>query len=334
MLRIDEEKVFREIESKKPRTVVFSAPDGLLAKVQEVASRVQENYGIVSLVSGDPCYGSCDNFSEHDAERLGSDLAFNVGHQIVFDRFGSKTVMIDAYDDIPFDNVLDAAVETLKQYGTTGLSTMSQYLKRLDEARLFLEKKGVKVVVGRGKGQLNNGQVFGCEFYPVFDIRDSVDVVAFLGQSPFHALGVALSTGKRTLMLDPYNVEVVDMTKLASERTKRATLSIMKAKEAEKLGIVVGMKEGQFALRRGLELKEKFEAHGKRVQMITMREITNDRLMQFPEVEAFIQTACPRIAVDGYTFHKPVLSVPQAFALLDLLDGKDLGAYFERSHWL
>ena len=53
---------------------------------------------------------------------------------------------------------------------------------------------GLIVKIGKGKGQLNDGQVFGCEFYPAMEIKEQVDANLFLGQSNFHAAGVALST--------------------------------------------------------------------------------------------------------------------------------------------
>ena len=33
----------------------------------------------------------------------------------------------------------------------------------------------------KGKGQLNDGQVFGCEFYPASDLKKEVDAYVFLG---------------------------------------------------------------------------------------------------------------------------------------------------------
>ncbi len=79
----------------------------------------------------------------------------------------------------------------------------------------------------------------------------------------------------------------------------------------------------------------KLESFGKKVQLIALREITPDRLNAMTDIEAFVQTGCPRISVDGYNFTKPVLSVPQTDALINLLEGKELSAdFFERKHWL
>ena len=334
MLAVDEVKIFKEIENAKPTAVAFIAPDGLLEKVSEIASKVEEKYRIDVYISGDPCYGSCDTVSDSDLEGIGVDMAFHVGHKTSQVTLGRRTVMVDAIDDISFADVASKAVEVMRCFGMIGLCTLSQHLHRLQETKKIFETSGFKVFIGRGRGRLIDGQVFGCEFYPVHGLDGKVDAFALLGQSAFHAVGIALSTGKPTYMLDPFLNEVQDVQKLAEERFKRAVLSLYRARDVERFGIIVGKKEGQRALAQAQELKRSLRAHGKNVKMIAMREITEDRLLQFPSVEAFIQTTCPRLSVDGYTFTKPVLSIPQAQALLDLLQGRDVGNFFRKSSWL
>jgi len=45
----------------------------------------------------------------------------------------------------------------------------------------LLTQNGIKVKIGKGKGQLNDGQVFGCEFYPVMETKETVDANVFFG---------------------------------------------------------------------------------------------------------------------------------------------------------
>jgi 2-(3-amino-3-carboxypropyl)histidine synthase len=334
MLHIDEARVFAEIEARKPRAVALQGPDGLLAAVQSLAGKITERCAIPAFIIGDPCYGSCDLAADQDIERLGADLAFNIGHTIALDQLGKRTIMVDAWDDVAFDGVLAKAVPILRPLAPVGLVTTSQHLHILEPARAYLTEQDVPTIIGRGQGQLKDGQVFGCEFYPAYNVREQVQAFALLGQSPFHAIGVALATGKRTFMLDPYYGEVSDVQQLAEERWKRAVLAVHRARDVGAFGVIVGLKEGQMTVQRALDLKARLEAHGKQVQLVAMREITPERLAQFPHLGAFVQTACPRIATDGYTFAKPVLSVPQAQALLDLLAGKAATSFLERSHWL
>jgi 2-(3-amino-3-carboxypropyl)histidine synthase len=69
------------------------------------------------------------------------------------------------------------------------------------------------------------------------------------------------------------------------------------------------------------------------VQLIALTEVTNDRLMVFNNIDAFIQVACPRISIDN-EFTKPVLSVPQANALIRLLNKESIDDFLQIPHWL
>jgi 2-(3-amino-3-carboxypropyl)histidine synthase len=332
MIRIDEQKILDIVRDRKPKIVAFNGPEGIMRKIQDVAERVNSEFGISAYVIGDTCYGSCD-INSHAAEMIGADILFHIGHTISMQDFGSKIVLIDAYDDIAFDSVTEKCVTELKDYRTLSIVTDSQHLHQIQNVKEILERNGFKVVIGDGKGQLNDGQVFGCEFYPSHGVKDIVDAYVFLGQSSFHAAGVALSSGKPTFILDPYYDEIRDVTKFAYELQKKSVLAIYKALDAERIGLIVGLKEGQFMLNRVIELKKKLEKHGKRVQLIALTEVTDDRLRVFANIDAFIQVACPRISIDN-TFSKPVLSVPQANALLKLLNKEDITDFLKIPHWL
>jgi 2-(3-amino-3-carboxypropyl)histidine synthase len=240
--------------------------------------------------------------------------------------------MIDAFDDIPFDDVSLKCAEMLKGK-TISLVTDSQHLNQVDSVRTIFESNGVNVKIGHGKGQLNDGQVFGCEFYPAMEVREQVDVNVFMGQSNFHASGLALSTNKQTFVLDPYFNEVRDVTEFAQMLQRKATLSIYKAAEAKTFGIIVGLKEGQISKTTVLKFKRELEKEGKAVQLFALTDITNERLRNLKGIDAFIQVACPRISTDNQ-FDKPVLSTPQANALLKILRNESIDDYLQIPHWL
>jgi len=335
-LRIDRGSLESIVKEKHPKRVVFNAPDGLLKETRAIAQELETSYGLQTIVIADPTYGSCDTV-DFDAQRLGADLAFHVGHNVTIKKFGKITYSIDATDDVSFAEVAQKAAAMLKgnKVKMTGLATFAQHIGKLQEVCEIFEKNGIVALVGNGMGQLHDGQIFGCEFYPAYNIREKVNAMILLGPSMFHALGLCLSTGKPTYMLDPYQNEVIDVGNLAEERLKRAVLSVYKAREATRFGVIIGLKEGQIMTDQSVKLKRELESFGKSVQLIALREITPERINSMTDIEAFIQTGCPRISVDGYTFGKPVLSVPQTEALLSLLSGKEVSMeMFERKHWL
>lgn len=331
MIKIDEEAIFEEIKNRKPVSVALNAPDGLLPKVQDTASNIMKRFGIPAYVLADATWGSCD-LNTSGAKVLGVEVLFNIGHTISMDNLGTNIVMIDAFDDISFEKIAKKSIEMLKGK-TISLITDSQHLHEIESVQKILEDGGIKVKIGKGKGQLNDGQVFGCEFYPAMEIKDQVDVNVFLGQSNFHAAGIALSTDKPTYVLDPYFNEIREVTEFANKLKRKATLAIYKAAEAKTFGIIVGLKEGQLSKVSALKFKKELEKEGKQVQLFALTDITNERLRNFKGIDAFIQVACPRISTDNQ-FDKPLLSTPQATALLKILRNENIDGYLQIPHWL
>ena len=342
MIVIDEERMREIIRDNSPASVALNGPEGMLPQVQRAASSISDEFGIPAYVLGDATWGACD-LNMAGARTLSADILFNIGHTVSTEQVGRGAYMINAYDDVRFDAVAARAAALLAGR-TVSLLTDSQHLDQVGAVRGALEAGGATVVVGRGRGQLNDGQVFGCEFYPALDAagqgagggkgpEKAADCNAFMGQSTFHAAGVALATGLPTYVLDPYFGEVRDVTEFAAGLRKKATLAVYKAAESESFGVVVGLRDGQMSKTAGLRVKKELEAAGKRVQLIALTDITNDALRRFAGIDAFVQTACPRISTDN-RFDVPVLSIPQSKALLRVLRGEDPGGYLLAPHWL
>ncbi|EGP94430.1 diphthamide biosynthesis enzyme Dph2 [Nitrosarchaeum koreense] len=331
MIVIDEERIFKEIEIKKPASVSLNGPDGILPQVQETAMNITRRFGIPAYVLADTTWGTCD-LNSNGSKVLGAEIQFNIGHTINTESFEKNLILINAFDDVEFDSVAKKCVDILKGKQIS-LVTDSQHLHQMDKVNEILTNGGVYVKIGKGKGQLNDGQVFGCEFYPATELKDKVDAYVFLGQSNFHAAGIALSTNKLTYVLDPYFNEVREVTEFAQKLKKKATLAIYKAADAQSFGIIIGLKEGQLSKVFALKFKKELEKEGKTVQLFALTDITNERLKNLKGIDAFIQVACPRISTDNQ-FDKPVLSTPQANALLKILRHESIDEYLEIPHWL
>jgi len=331
MIIIDEEKIFDIIEARKPTSVALNGPDGLLPKVQDLTLRIGKKYGIPAYLLADTTWGTCD-LNSNGAKVLNAEILFNIGHTNSMETFEKNVIMIDAFDDISFDRVVEKCTELLLGK-TISLITDSQHLNQIESIKNVLEENGVNVKIGKGSGQLNDGQVFGCEFYPATEMIDNVDANVFLGQSNFHAAGVALATNKLTYILEPYFNEIREITDFARKLQKKATLEIYKAVDAETFGVIVGLKEGQISKLTALKFKKELESAGKIVHLISLTDITNERLRHLKDIDAFIQVACPRISTDNM-FDKPVLSTPQAVALMKLLRKENIENYFQIKHWL
>ena len=331
MIVIDERKVFEIIEERTPTSVALNGPDGILPKVQALALKIGKKFGIPAYLLADTTWGSCD-LNSIGGKILNAEIQFNIGHTNKLDVLEKNVLMIDAYDDVPFDKVITKCIDLLKGK-TVSLITDSQHLHQIESVKNVLEKNNVVVKIGKGKGQLNDGQVFGCEFYPASETMGDVDANIFLGQSNFHAAGVALATNKPTYVIDPYFNEVREISDFAKKLKKRSTLAIYNAVDAQTFGIIVGLKEGQLSKLTALKFKKELESKGKIVHLIALTEVTNERIRNLKGIDAFIQVACPRISTDN-EFDKSVLSTPQATALIKILKNENIDEYFQIEHWL
>ena len=99
------------------------------------------------------------------------------------------------------------------------------------------------------------------------------------------------------------NDEITDEEK--NKWLKRQRGRIMKAMEAETFGILISTKEGQSNIDLALGLKHKIEVSGKNALLFAGEEINPENVLGF-EIDAWVNTACPRIADDH--FDKPVLN--------------------------
>ena len=162
MIIIDEKRIFEIISQRKPVTVALNAPDGMLPQVQETAVNITKKFDIPAFVLADTTWGTCD-LNSNGAKVLGAEILFNIGHTNKLETFPGEqdnVIMIDAFDNVPFDTVIPKALEILKGK-TISLITDSQHLHQVEPVKRELEKGGIFVKIGKGKGQLNDGQVFG-----------------------------------------------------------------------------------------------------------------------------------------------------------------------------
>lgn len=332
-VRIDEARVFELVEEKKPSVVVINAPGGLLKQTRELVERLKEKYGVTCILVGNSCFGICDTVDD-EVRRLKADMALHIGHNAAVKTVGEFTYLIDAVDDVTFDNTIEKIASVLRGKRRVGLVTFSQHVHQLGPVKTLLEERGFEVCIGESNSLLLEGQMFGCDFSTAYPIREEVDAFCFLGESEFHAVGLALATGKPTYMVDPYTNEITDMVEAAEETKKRAILAIYRALDARVFGVITGLKEGQKMLGRSRWISKKLEMHGRRVVQIALREITPEWLAPHRDIEAFVQTACPRISIDGFNFDRPVLSIPQADALVALMEGREIGEFLQRPKWI
>jgi 2-(3-amino-3-carboxypropyl)histidine synthase len=304
----EEERIKQEIAKLGAKRVLLQLPEGLKPEGPRLA-KIIEGTGAVPIISADPCYGACD-LATAEAERLGIDLIIHFGHAKLMKHEPISTIYVEARATITVADAVEKSIPLLSKYGKIGLATTVQHVQTLDEAREILVRAGKTVVIGDA-GRVNYpGQVIGCDYSNVKSVANDVEAFLFIGGGRFHALGIALSTSKPTVIAEPYENRAYSIDEEAQKILKQRWACIEEAKNAKTLGVLLGLKIGQRRLDEALKIKEIAEKNGKTAFLFAIREILPEALMEFPTVDAYVNTACPRISLDAPSkFLKPVLTI-------------------------
>jgi len=306
----EEERIKQEIAKLGAKRVLLQLPEGLKPDAPRLA-RLIEKAGALPIVSADPCYGACD-LATSMAEDLDADLLIHYGHAKLLKHEKVPTLYLEARATMKVDGAVEKAVPLLSAYKTVGLATTVQHVQTLDDVREMLVRAGKTVVVGDARRLPYGGQVIGCDFGNVKSISSEVEAFLFVGGGKFHALGVALATGKPTVVADPYDQTAYSVDLEAQKILKQRWASIQEAAKAKVLGVLVSLKPGQKHLEEALRIKAKIEKMDRTAVLFALKEVLPEALMEFPSVDAYVNTACPRISLDDASkFKKPVLTMQE-----------------------
>ena len=309
MFDLEEERLVAEITGRGARRILLQLPDGLKAEGPRLATLIRNKTGAEVFVSAVPAWGACD-LSLDAASRLKADLLVHYGHN-EFLRDGSNEIPVvyvpakSRHEVIP---VVERSLPLL-QGKTIGLATTVQHLHTLPTVEQFLEEKGFTVhVPGRGPWAHETGQVLGCDYFGLRKIQPQVDSFLIVG-SYFHGLGAALSVDRPTVLADPYDGSVRSLDEDRNRIIRQRFAMIEKARKANMFGIIVSTKPGQSNPGIATSILQQLEEKGKIGVLLYADEVLPEKLMDFTDLEVFVDTACPRLALDDpERFPKPILT--------------------------
>lgn len=322
---LEEERLRKEIITHGAKRVLVQLPEGLKPMALSIASIIKEA-GALAIISADPCYGACD-LALHEAEALSADIIIHYGHsetEYFIHNSNIPIIFIEAKAKIDVRNTVKKALCYLEPWERIGLTTTVQHIHALKEAKEVLEEAGKKVFVA-DRALEYPGQVLGCNYENAKFISDFVDAFLFLGGGRFHALGLFLATMKPTVAADPFEDEAFRVDEEAKRIIYRRWMEISEASKARKWGVIIGLKTGQLNMEAALKIKSEIENAGKEAILLAMREITPEMLSEFPAIEAYVNTACPRIVFhEVKKFPKPLLTVKEMYVALKKISWDNL----------
>ena len=320
-LDFEKEKLINELKKRRPEKVLVQLAEGIKKNAPEIGEWIK-SLGIEVVFSGETCWGGCD-IAVDEARAVGADLIVHFGHA-EFIRTDFPVIYINVKDVLKLNSLLEKSVGFLEKYKTIGLSYSIQHRHDIENIKRFYENSDKKVILSKKIGNVaHEGHITGCQYEGLKVIQNDVDCFVIIGNQ-FHSMGATLAVKKPVVLIDVYNNNVRTMEDLRDKILKQRAISIEKLREAKNIGIIIGTKCGQ-KFGSPKKLMEKLKEQGKNVIAITMGELTPDKIMNFYNIDAFIELACPRIAIDDFAnYSKPILTFREALVAVGELSWDEI----------
>jgi 2-(3-amino-3-carboxypropyl)histidine synthase len=302
--------LFEAIRRRAPRKVVLQVPAGLLRDAHVLAQRLEQGTGARVVVLARACFGACDLPSPDEAP--GADLAVVLGHASIPNMpLPMPTFFVEMRQA---GGEPEALAETIQSGGLPtriGLVASVQHLDLLAPLTQSLARRGLTALVGSGDRRLAHpGQALGCNYTGAESIESEVDAFLFLGTGRFHPLGLAFAVSKPVWALDPLQNQLeppIDRPSLIARRL----LTVAQVREARRWGILVSSFAGQDRSATALALQRRAREAGREAEILVFGRL-DPRDLEGRSLDAYVNTACPRIALDdGELYSKPVLTPPE-----------------------
>lgn len=302
------------------KNVILQFPEGLKTDAVMVSNEIREAVsGVNVLIDADPCFGACDLADNKVNKHI--DLVVHFAHTPLPIKTDCPVLFVEAHSSADITAPIEDALSRLESdVKTIGLVTTTQHIHKLDDMIKLIEANGFDVKLDNGKGT-SLGQVLGCNFTSIKDL--DVDVIVYVGSGDFHALGVKLFTKKPVILADPFRGEARSIDEFYDRIIRVRFARITKAKSAKSFGIIISSKKGQLRFDLALKLRDLIIEHGFDAQILNMDYVAPERLLPF-DLDAYVMTACPRIAIDDSAMYKkPVLTPQELEIVLGLRDWED-----------
>ena len=175
-----------------------------------------------------------------------------------------------------------------KKFILVSLTQYSEYTKKIYE----ILKENYEIILKEGLYGIN---VLGCYSEPAN--IEGVDTVLLIGNGKFHAENIIRKLKKKVIVYDPIYGEI-KVYEPDYNFDKILEFLLNKLKNSKNIGIILSIKPGQYYYEETLKVKDKLEKSGKKVYLFIGDTIDILQLLNFPYIDFWIFSACPRLIDD------------------------------------
>lgn len=190
-------------------------------------------------------------------------------------------------------DLLNDLLRYLEGVEKIGITYVIQHEKNARQLKKFLEENKKQAIIC--------GKILGCDVANAKKYENEVEKFIYVGSGKFHPYNLKAQIGKDVLILDPISDAITKISDAQINLMKRKRYSrIAKASLAHTFGILVSLRTYQNNVEKAFQLKEKIESAGRKAFIFAGNDINDSNLLGF-EVDAYINTACPRINEDEFS---------------------------------
>lgn len=180
-----------------------------------------------------------------------------------------------------------------------------QFHHLYEDVKGQLEAAGKTVFTVRPKHAWHEGQILGCS---VEEWDKGQDAFVYIGDGLFHPKALLFNNPQPVYMYDPKTEKQRVLTKediAQIERQRKGALATFYA--SKRIGFLVTTKYGQTRMVQARKVAEKFP--DKEFYYLLADVIDFAKLEDFPFIECYVNTACPRIMDDNEKVPRPLLNI-------------------------
>ncbi len=243
--------------------------------------------------------------------------------------------------DAPFTGKVELSPAILTYLATkkcknVGLYASVQFCNNLARVYEQLTLAGVGVITSKTDRTHVSGQLLGCDS----DLaslnlstaqHEKIDAYLYVGDGKFHPLALVYAQKdldtrevKEIICHDPMTnqMQIMDPA-LLKVILRKYKASLMKFLCSTKIGVLVTVKPGQEHLKAALTIEKKFPE--KKFYFFVDDNISFEQLENFPFIETWINTACPRVGFDDQEkFERGVINLNDAFLCKQILSRESM----------